>query len=65
MRDTCIKLLNEAIGKNEIIQIDVLYTVEILLSALQNIDFHVQNQGFDIERILQGLQRIFIDRLKK
>lgn len=66
MRDTCRNLLNEAIQEEEIAaETDVLYTVEILLSALQNIDFHAQDQSFGTERILQGLRQIFIEGLKK
>lgn len=65
MRDTCRNLLNEAIQEEEIGETDVLYTIEVLLSALQNIDFHAQNQSFGTERILQGLRRIFIEGLKK
>jgi hypothetical protein len=66
MRDTCRNLLNEAIQEEEIAaETDVLYTVEVLLSALQNIDFHAHDQSFKTERILQGLRRIFIEGLKK
>lgn len=54
----------EAIRIEEIGEVDVLYTVEALLSALQNIDILEQDQGFEIKRIIRGLQRIFIEGLK-
>ncbi|MBU2700123.1 AcrR family transcriptional regulator [Sporomusaceae bacterium BoRhaA] len=65
MRTTCRDLLNEAVQRGEVVDVDVLYTVEALLAALHNIDFHTQDQGFLTKRILQGLRRIFIEGLKE
>lgn len=65
MRTTCRDLLNEATHRGEVVDVDVLYTVEALLAALHNLDFHIQDQGFLTKRILQGLHRIFIEGLKK
>ncbi len=65
MRNTCRELLNEAVQKGEVADLDVLYTVEALLVALHNIDFHIHDQGFSTNQILLGLHRIFIDGLKK
>jgi len=65
MRITCRDLLNEAIELGDVEDVDVLYTVEALLAALHNIDFHIQDQGFSTKQILQGLRRIFIEGLKK
>lgn len=63
MRDTCRSLYTEALQRGEISDVDVAYTVEALLSALHDIDFHLQNQSIRMEQILRGLHRIFIDGL--
>lgn len=65
MRNISRDLLYEAIRIEEIGEVDVLYTVEALLSVLQNIDILEQDQEFEIKRIIEGLQRIFIEGLKK
>ncbi len=65
MRNTCRELLNEAVERGEVAEVDVFYTVEVLLAALHNIDFHIRDQGFSTEEILLGLHRIFIEGLKK
>lgn len=65
MRKTCRELLNEAVERGEVADLDVLYTVEALLTALHNIDFHIRDQGFSTKQILIGLHRIFIEGLKK
>ena len=65
MRNTCRELLNEAVERGEVADVDVFYTVEVLLAALHNIDFHIRDQGFSTKQILLGLHRIFIEGLKK
>jgi AcrR family transcriptional regulator len=65
MRNTCRELLNEAVERGEAADVDVFYTVEVLLAALHNIDFHIRDQGFSTEQILLGLHRLFIEGLKK
>lgn len=65
MRNTCRELLNEAVNRGEVVDIDVFYTVEVLLAALHNIDIHLLDQGFSNKQILLGLHRIFIEGLKK
>ena len=65
MRNTFRELLNEAVKQGEVADVDVFYTVEVLLAALHNIDFHIRDQGFSNKQILQGLHRIFIEGLKK
>jgi len=65
MRTICRDLLNEAVQRGEVADVDVFYTVEALLAALHNLDFHIQDQGFLTKRILQGLHRIFIEGLKE
>ncbi|MFL0249507.1 TetR/AcrR family transcriptional regulator [Clostridium neuense] len=65
MRHTCTMLLSEAEQHGDISDIDITYTVEIMLSALHDLDFHLKNSGLTIERIMQGLERIFIKGLKK
>jgi AcrR family transcriptional regulator len=65
MRNTCRELLNEAVERGEAADVDVFYTVEVLLAALHNIDFHIRDQGFSTNQILLGLHRLFIEGLKK
>jgi AcrR family transcriptional regulator len=65
LRITCTGLLEEAAERQEITDVDVPFTVESLLAAVNHLDFHVLDHGFSMERILQGLRRIFIDGLKK
>ncbi|AJQ27913.1 TetR/AcrR family transcriptional regulator [Pelosinus fermentans] len=65
MRNTCRELLNEAVERGEVTDVDVFYTVEVLLAALHNIDFHIRDQGFSTKQILLGLHRLFIEGLKK
>jgi AcrR family transcriptional regulator len=65
MRHTCRELLQEAVQRGEAGDLDVLYTVEVLLAALHNIDYHIRDQGFGTQQILRGLHRIFIAGLKK
>lgn len=64
MRDTCISLFNEAEQSGELSDLDIPYTVEALLSALHDIDFHLHDHNFSVERIVQGLDRIFMKGLK-
>jgi hypothetical protein len=64
MRSIFKNLYNEALNKGEIVEVDVSYTVQALISTLQDFDAHTHYQEFDTNRILRGLQRIFIERLK-
>jgi AcrR family transcriptional regulator len=65
MRDTCKTLLSEADQQGELSDVDIPYTVEVLLSALHDFDFHLQDHDFTTKQIVQGLHRIFIKGLKK
>lgn len=64
MRSTCQDLLNKAVGQDEIADIDIVYTTEILLAALHNVDFHQKDQEFSTQQMLSGLHRVFIEGLK-
>lgn len=64
IRNTCLSLLNEAAQSGELSDVDIPYTVEALLSALHDIDFHLHEHDFSVERIVKGLDRIFIRGLK-
>jgi Transcriptional regulator len=64
MRDTCRSLYTEALQRNELSDVDVAYTVEALLSALHDFDFHLQGQDIGMDQIRHGLRRLFIDGLK-
>jgi AcrR family transcriptional regulator len=65
MRGTCRTLYDEAAQRKEITDIDVPYTVEVLLSALHDIDFHLRAHAVSRKRIVKGLHQIFIERLKR
>lgn len=43
---------------------DISYTIEALLAVLHNIDYHLQDEGFTSQRVLDGLHRIFIEGLR-
>lgn len=65
MREACLSLFEEAKQAGELsADVDIPYTVEALLSALHDIDFHLHDHGFSVERIMQGLDRIFIKGLR-
>ncbi|MDQ0889818.1 AcrR family transcriptional regulator [Paenibacillus sp. V4I9] len=64
MRNTCRNLFDEAVVRGEVSEVDIPYTVEALLAALHNIDFHIHDEGLMTKQILQGIRRIFIDGLK-
>ncbi len=64
MRETCLALMNEAQQREEISGVDIPYTVEALLSALHDVDLHLDGHDFDAGRIVKGLRRIFIEGLK-
>lgn len=64
MRNCCQRLLEQAQKNNDIEDIDIAYTVEALMSALHNLDIHMIDQGFEKQRILQGIWRLYIDGLK-
>ena len=59
-------LLKEAVERNELVPLDINYTVDALLATLNPITYQFQRQerGYSAERILQGLRRIYIDGIK-
>ena len=59
-------LLAEAVGRGELVSLDVPYTADAILSTLSPILYRFQRQerGFSPERILEGLRRIYIDGVK-
>ncbi|WP_405078672.1 TetR/AcrR family transcriptional regulator [Paenibacillus chitinolyticus] len=64
MRNISRNLLNEAVERGDVSGVDIPYTIEALLAVLHNIDYHLQDEGFTSQRVLDGLQRIFIEGLK-
>ncbi|MEK5164010.1 TetR/AcrR family transcriptional regulator [Paenibacillus sp. FSL R5-0527] len=64
MRNISRNLLNEAVEQGDVSGVDIPYTIEALLAVLHNIDYHLQDEGFTSQRVLDGLQRIFIEGLK-
>jgi AcrR family transcriptional regulator len=58
-------LLEEAVARQELSELDITYTADALLSALA-VDLYLfqrQERGFTPERILQGVRRIYVDGL--
>jgi AcrR family transcriptional regulator len=55
-------LLKEAVAHGEIAPLDVAYTADLLLSAMNPLALHYQlrERGYSLERIAAGLRHIFI-----
>ncbi|MBA3826840.1 MAG: TetR/AcrR family transcriptional regulator [Ktedonobacterales bacterium] len=55
-------LLREAVADGEIAPLDVAYTADLLLSAMNPLSLHYQQaeRGYSLERIAAGLRHIFI-----
>lgn len=64
MRTSCTGLLQEALESGEVVNVNVAYTVETLLAAVNNIDSHTLDQGLPLEVILQGLRRLYVEGLQ-
>ncbi|KMY50546.1 TetR/AcrR family transcriptional regulator [Peribacillus loiseleuriae] len=65
MRKICTELLLEAVEKGEIIDVDVPFTVEAILGTLNNVDEQLLHQGYTIKRILEGIENIYFNGLRK
>ena len=65
MRKICTELLLEAVEKGEITDVDVPFTVEAILGTLNNVDEQLLHQGYSIKRILEGIENIYFNGLRK
>ncbi|MDQ0273664.1 TetR/AcrR family transcriptional regulator [Cytobacillus purgationiresistens] len=65
MRKICTELLLEAVEKGEITDVDVPFTVEAILGTLNNVDEQLLHQGYTIKRILEGIENIYFNGLRK
>jgi AcrR family transcriptional regulator len=59
-------LLREAIERNEIVELDVVYTADAILAVLHPMLYRFQREerGFSAEQIIQGLRRIYIQGMR-
>ncbi|MEK4760717.1 TetR/AcrR family transcriptional regulator [Viridibacillus sp. FSL E2-0187] len=65
MRKLCSELLLEAVENGEIFDVDVPFTVEAILGTLNNVDEQLLHQGYTINRILEGIEHIYFNGLRK
>jgi len=61
-----VGLLSEAIERDELLPLDVEYTADAIMGALNPMIYRLQRQelGYSRERILQGLRHIFIEGIQ-
>jgi hypothetical protein len=62
-----VALLNEAIARAEIVPLDAAYTADILMAAMSPALLHYQRHdcGYSTERIIEGMQWLFVDRIQQ
>lgn len=67
LRDLVAQCLRLAIEQGDIVDLDVDFTADVLLSAIVPplFAFHRQHCGYSTERISAGMRRLFIDRLRR
>jgi AcrR family transcriptional regulator len=60
-----VRLLNEGIAQAEVAPLDVAYIADVLLAAMSPGLLHYQRHecGYSTERIIAGMQRLFVDCL--
>ena len=61
-----MELLTEAVQREELVSLDVPYTADAILATLHPMVYRFQRleRGFSMERILQGVRRIYIVGMK-
>ena len=66
LHELLVGLLTEAVGRAELVPLDVSYTADAILATLYPPFYRFQRQerGFSPERILQGLRHIYIGGVK-
>ena len=62
-----VALLNEGIAQAEIVPLDVAYIADVLMAAMSPALLHYQRHdcGYSTERIIAGMQRLFVDRIQQ
>lgn len=60
------ELLNEAVQRGELAALDIPYTADAILATFHPMFYRFQRveRGFSMERILQGVRRIYIEGMK-
>jgi AcrR family transcriptional regulator len=60
------ELLSEAVQRGELVSLDVPYTADAILATFHPMFYRFQRleRGFSMERILQGMRRIYIEGIK-
>jgi AcrR family transcriptional regulator len=60
------ELLTEAVQREELVSLDVPYTTDAILATFHPLFYRFQRmeRGFSMERILQGMRRIYIEGMK-
>ncbi len=63
--DQIVTLLTEAAEQGEVVSLDVSFTADAVLSAMTPPLYRYQRQtcGYTRERIIAGMQRLFVDGL--
>lgn len=66
LHELLVGLLTEAMGRGELVTLDIPYTADAILATCNPMFYCFQRQerGFSPERILQGLRHIYIDGMK-
>lgn len=62
-----VALLNEGIARSEVAPLDAAYTADVILAAMSPGLLHYQRHecGYSTERIIAGMQRLFVDHLQQ
>jgi AcrR family transcriptional regulator len=62
-----VALLNEGIAQAEVMPVDVAYIADVVLAAMSPALLHYQRHecGYTTERIIAGMQRLFVDCLEQ
>jgi AcrR family transcriptional regulator len=62
-----VTLLNEGITQAEVVPLDVAYTADVLLAAMSPalLHYHRYERGYTTERIIAGMQRLFVDCIQQ
>lgn len=62
-----VVLLNEAIARSEVAPLDAAYTADAILAAMSPALLQYQRGecGYSVERIIAGMQRLFVECIRK
>ena len=67
LREQIVALLGEAMERGEVAELDVEFTAEVILAATPPPLYSYQRQecGYSSERIIAGMRRLFVERLRR